>query len=476
MQEASNWIIEETKSANFGDKRLNKRYGDLLNSLSNAPNNSIPASFKSWSETLAAYRFFNHKKITHYDILAPHQSATLERIKRERIVLIPQDTTEIDFSGRQPITGMGYLSTENTHGFYLHPGLAITPERSCLGVIHMQTWTREKIGIRHERNKKSIEQKESHCWLKGYEAANAVALASPETMIVSIADREGDIYELLEKMPSEKNKAYWLIRSQHNRGLLDEAGKKLESHLWEAVKASEVVGEMEFNMPDGKIYNRQRTERQPRQERTVRQEIRTCAAHIRPPKGKGKGLPPIAINIVHCVEVDPPTEEEKIEWLLITSVPIDTAEKALEVVEWYLCRWQIELFFKILKSGCTVEELQFDTLDATTNCVAFYLVIAWRILYLTMLGRNCPDIDCDAVFEESEWKSVYSIVTKKIPPKKPPKLNEVIIMIAKLGGFLARKSDGHPGSKVMWIGMQRMKDFTLAWETFGYEKEAKSCV
>lgn len=466
MQDASNWIIEETKSANFGDQRLNKRYGDLLNSFASSPNKSIPGSCKSWNETIAAYRFFNHENITSSEILAPHRDATLERIRKEKIVLIPQDTTEIDFSGRKPIEGMGYLGKKTSHGFYLHPSLAITPERSCLGVIDMQTWTRKKLGTRNQRKNKPIEEKETYCWLKSYEAANQVALAAPDTAVVSIADREGDIYELLEKMPSEINKAYWLVRSQHNRVVLNNLDTESELKLWDTVRTSKSIGEIEFRMPVGKIYNRDASKRQPRKARIVRQEIRVCTVYIRPPKRKGKQLAPVAINIVHCSEIDAPSNEEKIEWLLLTSFPVNSAETGMEIVKWYLCRWQIELFFKILKSGCTVEKLQFDTLKATTNCMALYLVVAWRILFLTMLGRNCPDMDCSLVFETNEWQSVYAIVTKKSPPKKPPKLNDIILMIAKLGGFLGRKSDGNPGSKVMWIGMQRMKDFTVAWETF----------
>jgi len=467
MRDAASWIIEETKTADFGDKRLNKRYGDLLNSLTDAPNESIPRACRSWKETIAAYRFFNHENITSTEILAPHRKATLDRIKNEKIVLIPQDTTKIDFTGRKPIVGMGYLSKENSHGFYLHPSLAITPERLCLGVVDMQTWTRDKLGTRSQRKGKPIEEKESYCWLKGYEAANAAALSAPNTIVVSIADREGDIYELLEKTPSETNKAYWLIRSRNTRNILNQAGEEQELQLWETVNASKPVGEIEFKLPSGKIYSRGIIDdRQPREERIVRQEIRACTVYLRPPSRKGKKLAPIAINIVHCKEINAPSDEEKIEWFLLTSFPVNNAETAMEIVKWYLCRWQIELFFKILKSGCLVEELQFDTLKATANCISLYLIVAWRILYLTMLGRNCPDMECSIVFEPSEWQSVYAIITKKPPPLNPPKLNEIILMIAKLGGFLGRKADGHPGFKVMWIGMQRMRDFALAWETF----------
>ncbi len=170
--------------------------------------------------------------------------------------------------------------------------------------------------------------------------------------------------------------------------------------------------------------------------------------------------------MVHCVEMNPPSDQDKIEWFLLTSLPVNDAKSAIDIVKWYLCRWQIEIFFKILKSGCTVEKLQFENLKATTNFIALYMIIAWRILYLTMLGRTYANMECHYFFEDDEWQALYVISTKKPPPLAPPKVNEMILMIAKLGGFLGRKSDGEPGPKVMWMGMQKMKDFTLAWKTF----------
>ena len=267
-------------------------------------------------------------------------------------------------------------------------------------------------------------------------------------------------------MPSESNKAYWLVRSSHNRQVVNETDNDLTLRLREAVRTAKPIGNIEFKMSPGKIHTMDAWTRRARKERIVRQEIRACTVYIRPPANKSKKLPSFPINVVHCKEINAPSEEEVIEWFLLTSLPVNNVENAIEVVKWYLCRWQMELFFKVLKSGCTVEKLQFDTLKATMNCISIYLIVAWRVLYLTMLGRTCPDMDCSAVFETSEWQSVYAIVTKKSPPITPPKLNEMILMIAKLGGFLSRKSDKHPGTKVMWIGMQRMKDFALAWETF----------
>lgn len=461
MQE-SNWIVEETKEANFTDKRLKTRYKSLLDRLTGSPTKSMLTACKTWKETLAAYRFFNHKSITPEQILTPHYEATLERIKKEKVVLILQDTTEIDFSGRKSLSEVGYLGNERKKGFYLHPNLAVTPEKLCLGLINIEILQRKELGIRGQRKSKPIEEKESYRWLKGYEAANQIALKTPETVIVSIADREGDIYEILEKTPSALNQAYWLIRSSSNRKTLGLSHLKLQ----EAVRQSSPVGEIEFALPMGKIYDRDHSKRYPRKRRIVRQEIKALSLKLCPPLRKERNLNPIFINVIHCAELDAPSHNDKIEWFLLTSLPINDTEIIKNIIGWYLCRWQIEIFFKILKSGCMVEKRQFESFKAICNCIALYMIVAWRILYLTTLSRVYPHSQCDDVFETEEWQSVCVVMTQKPPPLKPPQLRSMIFMIAQLGGFLGRKGDGDPGPQVMWIGLQRMRDLALAWKTF----------
>jgi hypothetical protein len=471
MDTTSQWVIEETKGADFRDKRLTKRFENLLEDLSKNPAGSIPQAFKTWGETLAAYRFFDQEFVTPEKILRPHYEATLERVRQEKIILVLQDTSEIDFSHRKPIPGMGPLSFESQQGFYLHPSLAVTPERVCLGVLDAKMWSRESLGKSASKKQRPFEEKESYRWLEGYEIANEVANACSETMVVNVADREADIYELLMQQQAKgENKAHWLIRSEQNRLVFSEEDSRLKEKLWEKIKSTDKLGEIEFTLPraperrSGKVIGKKTAQRK---ERTVVQEVRATKFKLVPPKRSvGPALPSVTIYAVHCIEVNPSEEEAAIEWFLLTSVAADKIERVLEIIQWYLCRWQIEIFFKILKSGCKIEELQFDNFSNTSNCIALYMIIAWRILYLTMLGRACPELSCDMVFEDCEWKSVYMIVTKKEPPDTPPLLDVIIRMIASLGGFLGRKQDGYPGPKVMWIGIQRMRDFSTAWEIF----------
>jgi hypothetical protein len=150
----------------------------------------------------------------------------------------------------------------------------------------------------------------------------------------------------------------------------------------------------------------------------------------------------------------------------VTTLPIGTHELLRAVVEYYCQRWGIEVFFKTLKSGCRIEERQFETLDREMNCIAVYMIIAWRILLLCRLGRECPDLNCEVVFEPSEWKAVYHVVTKKDPPKTPPRLNDMIRMIASLGGYVIR-ANTEPGTQTLWFGLQRMHDFANCYDSFG---------
>ena len=182
------WAIEESKLSDFGDVRLNNRFTNILNNLGNSPNYSLPIACKGWKETLAAYRFINNEKVSADKIIHPHSSATLERIKEENTVLILQDTTEIDFTGRDSLADMGYLSSVHSKGFYLHPSIAVTPDKRCLGVLDINSWVRKEIGISKENKRlnKPIEEKESYCWLNGYEVANNIAISAPNTTIVSV--------------------------------------------------------------------------------------------------------------------------------------------------------------------------------------------------------------------------------------------------------------------------------------------------
>jgi hypothetical protein len=207
---------------------------------------------------------------------------------------------------------------------------------------------------------------------------------------------------------------------------------------------------------------------QPRDPRLADVEVRASTLTLRPPYRCDRKLPEVTVNVVLVEEVNPPEGCEPVQWLLVTTLPIDRPEQVKLVVQAYCIRWQIEVFFRTLKSGCRIESRQFEELRRVENCLALYSIIAWRIMYLCRLGRECPELSCEAVFEPSEWKSVYVAINRTEPPATPPPLNEMIRMIASLGGYVIRKST-HPGTQTLWIGLQRVHDISNAWTAFGPE-------
>jgi hypothetical protein len=166
---------------------------------------------------------------------------------------------------------------------------------------------------------------------------------------------------------------------------------------------------------------------------------------------------------------------EALEWRLLTNLAVETLEQAAEKINWYCSRFQVEVFFRILKTGCQVEELQLSSLERLEPALALYLIVAWRVLYLVTLGRECPELPCDGVFDRAEWPAVY-LVAKRQPPPEPPPLNEMLRLVAGFGGYLGRKGDGPPGPKPIWIGLQRVRDFVLAIQAARAMQEERSCV
>jgi hypothetical protein len=468
------WIEQESRTVRLADERLNSRYRVLLDRLSGKPTLSIPAACDGWAETQAAYRFFDNDRITPEQLLRPHYDATLERMRQHPVVLVAQDTTEFDLTRAQEKIG-GPLGDERHWGLHDHVALAVTPQRLALGVVHQFTWARdpEDFHKRGEARSKPIEAKESYRWLEGYRRACAVAGQCPRTRVVCLSDSEGDIYECLAAAGSvEGPKAEWIVRACQDRSLAGEAGGKLLAH----VASGPVLGtlKIDVSMRPARSHDGSKR-RQARGARTAMATVRSRRVTLQAPWRPDRKPADVAVNAVLVREVDPPPGEPAIEWLLLSGLPVDTFAQARTVIEYYTCRWEIEVFFRVLKSGCTVEELQLETVERFTSCLALYLIVAWRVLFVMRLGRECPDMPCEAVFTEAEWRAVYRIVRRR-PATAMPSLSELLVMIAELGGYLNRKHDGPPGPQTIWIGLQRARDFALAWSVFTAPSAPPSCV
>lgn len=423
-------------------------------------------------EIEATYRFFDNPRVSPEEILRPHICATHERIRQSPVALLVQDTTEIDLTRpSQQVEGAGPLSSNTRFGTLYHPLMAFNDQGLPLGTVWSKNWVREEIAEKRtsaekrERIRKlPIDDKESVRWVEGVRAALATAKKCPETQCICIADSEADIYELFlePRRINDSNNLEILVRAARQRSLND-GGSVLE-----AVRATDCLYTRQLNVSRRllKIRVKDRKRNQPREARLAEVQIRAKTVTLHPSNRPGPTLPPVTLNAVLVEEVHAPEAEIPLQWLLMTSLPIDTPEQVKLVVQYYTTRWQIEVYFKTLKTGCRVEQRYFERMDRWLNCLAVYSITAWEILYLCHLSRECPDLSCEVVFEPEQWKSVYIAIHRTDPPKEPPTLNEIIRLIASLGGYIPRTTT-QPGPQTLWIGLQRLHDLTIAWNAFG---------
>lgn len=426
------WAAQEFETLDLGDARLNKRAVLLAERLSQKPGASIPGACESWSETVAAYRFLGNEEVGWDDVMAAHWDASQQRISQHKLVLCLQDTTELDYNGQQ-MQGLGPLSYEAQRGLYLHPTYVVTPQREPLGVTNAWMWARQFKNGDAPRGGLL----ESRRWIESYELIVEQALKLPDTRHVFVGDRESDMLALMLRAKALNHAADYLVRCQHNRALPQ--GDK----LWERVMRSEPLGAVVFSMPAGRG----------RKARTVKQEIRLARVSIGDAK-QGE----VEVTCLIASEIDPPPGAKPVVWRLLTNRTASTLQQACELVDWYRARWEIELFFLVLKEGCRVEQLQLSETDRLQTALALYMVIAWRINRLMRLGRTLPDLTADLLFEADEWRAAFVLNKKKVP-QAVPTANTVIRLIAQLGGVLGRKSDGEPGAKTLWLGMRDIAVF-----------------
>ncbi len=394
------------------------------------------------------------------------------------MVLLVQDSSEIDLTRpEQVVEGVGDLDGSR-RGFLLHEMQAFTPEGIPLGTAWAEIVNRTE-GVSHaspsekraKTKSKPIEAKESMRWLTGLRQARELAQQAPATQCLCVADSEADIYEVFAE-PRGERPLDWLIRACQDRALAnDDSGHYLRDH----VLATPVLYEVDLAIRERKAKSplEDRGRHQSRASREAKVEVRAAPLTLRPPWRPDRKMPAVSANVVLVREENPPPGEVALEWILVTTLPIDTPEQVRRVVGYYVVRWNIEAFFRTLKSGCRIEQRRFEPVDRVLPYLAVCLIVAWRTLFVCRMGRDCPDMDCEAIFEPSEWQAVWVTVHKQKPPKKVPRLCEMVHLIARLGGYVERPKS-EPGVQTLWIGMQRMYDLAWAWESFGPHAKLQS--
>jgi hypothetical protein len=447
LPEDPNWAVSEFAEAELGDGRRTTRLVELAHVLAQHPTAALPEACGDGAMLKAAYRFFDNDAIEPQDVLLSHIEATYGRLSKGPVVLAAQDTTEVDWTAHPAPKGLGPLGHTACQGLLVHSTLAFTPARLPLGLLAQQVWARDPddVGQRARRKQLPIAPKESQKWLTSLEAVVSAHAECPQTRFVRIGDREADVYDLLTAVRPAGVEL--LIRAAWDRCV-----RAPERSVWATVAAQPVVEQLLLQVP--------RRGAQPARAATL--ALRFCRLTLCPPRHRqAAGLPEVVLWAVQVREVAPPAEGQPLEWLLWTTVAVDSVDDAIERVQWYSCRWGIEVWHRIVKSGCRIEARQLATDERLERCLTLYSVIAWRVFYAIMWARAVPEMPCDVLLAVEEWQALYCAIHHcPIPPDRPPSLGEAVRWIAQLGGFVGRRRRDPPGPETLWRGLQHLTDLT----------------
>lgn len=471
QKQSNGWATEELEHLDLGDKRLNERLTKICDSFSECPESPINQSCEDWAETKAAYRFFKNENVDVRDIRTAHRLKTAARAKKYKTVLAIQDSSYFIYTGHPKTEGLGRMSLKKgknvekifSNGLIMHACLAVTTDGTPLGLLDQQIFARE---LRTAEQRKlvdvtPVEKKESYRWLQSLKNSKEV---SSDTQVVTVCDREADFYEFFKL--SDEIKSPVLVRANVNRAVNKSSRytEKSVVKLWDYMAKQPKAGTITVELPS-------KRKTQHCKERAARSAILTIkhgSFLLNPPrnniKHRSAELPDLLMHAVYVFEAKPPEGEDPVEWMLLTNLSVTNFSEAHEKVLWYCLRWRIEMYFKVLKSGFLVENCRLGNADRLIKYLTVMSIVAWRLFMVTLISRANPDTPCTELIAEHEWKVLFMKVNKaKCLPKKTPSIGAVVIWIARLGGFLARKGDGMPGTITLWRGWKRLTDLTDGW-------------
>ena len=455
------WLDDELAGCAFADERLGQRLRKLLERMEGAMGESLPLACQDWANTKAAYRFLANGRVSEAEILRGHFQATRSRCAAsDDLILVLHDTTEFSYQRkRADAVGLtcrvnsgkdkaGRFRMHTVCGLLMHSSLAVTPEGLPLGLSAIKFWTRKKFkgtaALKRKVNptRIPIECKESIRWLESLRESTQ-RLGEPERC-VHIGDRESDIYELF--CTAQELGTHFLIRA-----CVDRLAGDGQHTIADELKKVKVKGRhwVEVRSPNGKV-------------RQAVVELRYCRIQVLPPIGKQKRYPALSLTVIHARERRKPRDRERIDWKLITDLPVRSRPEAVEKLRWYAVRWKVELFHKILKSGCRAEDARLHTAERLVNLLSLYCILSWRIFWMTMLNRVVPDGSPRLALTTLETDLLDELVPDKDPRSRRRKtLSHYLTKIARMGGYLARGPDPPPGNTVMWRGLTRLMDMEL---------------
>jgi hypothetical protein len=450
-------LEKEFCGANLGDERLNSRLLELAGCFARRHGGAISFSCPDWKMAKSAYRFFDNSRFDETAILAPHIAATHKRVNStEETVLVVHDTTEFHYTHHNKTEGLGYLSRLSrdksfggkaySQGFLMHTSLALTTDDIPLGILSEKLWVRKGENLKKVRGagknftRVPIEEKESYKWIEGISAS--CEEATHKENLVHVCDRDGDIYELFDSCINLGTN--FVVRAVHPRGTARKGVKSFAKLSRLAAQGSYVL-----NI----------TSSQKRAARKAKILVKFYKVTIIPPIAKARDYQPLEIYVVSAKEriTKNVPEKERVNWKLLTNKTVESFEQALEKIRWYQARWNIEIFFKTLKSGFGLDKSRLRSFERMKKFAAFVSIIAWRVFWLTKISRACPKAPPNIAFSALEKKVITKLAVSD--GRTPPKCNTLtdwVNALAALGGYLNRKSDPPPGNIVILRGIQRL--------------------
>ncbi len=451
------WIDNELMGCKFQDVRHGKRMRQLLEQLAGKVGATTPWASQDWANTKAAYRFFANDRIDEANILAGHFTSTQDRVAAASgfPILILHDTTEFSFT-REDGRGIGIVKKlafryagryHTTCGILMHSSLVTTCDGLPLGLGAIKFWNRNRfhganaLKRRINPTRVPIEKKESIRWLEN--VRQSTELLNDPDRCVHIGDRESDIYELF--CLAKQLGTHFLVRT-----CVDRLAGDGRHTIRDEMKNTAVRG-----------LHRIEVRNKRGDSSTALLEIRYRRVLVRPPIGKQNQYPELLLTVIHAQEKDAPKDREKIDWKLLTDLPVGSRRDAIEKLGWYAQRWKIETFHKILKSGCKVEDAKLRTAERLVNLIAILCILSWRIFWITMLNRTSPDTSPNQAFTELDQYLLDELVPDRLRETCNGRLGNYIVKLARLGGYLARAHDPPPGNTVIWRGLTRLTDIEL---------------
>ena len=453
------WLENELRHIDFKDKRLVDRLIKTANFLDSKASGTINQSCRSWKDAKGAYRLFSNAKFNIDEVYSSHRKETRNRIKDKDMVFAIQDTTYLDYESHIKTKELGSISknyTKHKQGLIMHSTLIVTSKGLPLGLSSQQCFTR--IEPEEEQKDKSrrkyvtpIKDKESYKWIAALK--ETVDNVPQETKIITVGDREADIFKFLWTI--EESGTGFVIRNRHDRKFICfEAGKtKIQTKIRELERKKV----FKFEIPG--TGNKKAREANIEVKYTYGQIPIRSASLYGSETNDHKIGDKLAVYVVSAKEIDAPVKEEAIDWTLLTNVPLNSFEDALERINWYKLRWKIEEYFRVLKSGCKIEAARLSSGTKLKKFIAIKSLIAFKILYLSKIALSSPEEKCNSIFTEQESRTLYMRVrqTSNIADQ-PPNIKEAITWLGKLGGFMARKGDKLPGTMTLWRGYEILQE------------------